>query len=156
MKDKKKKNELLKRFEDKGYTDLAEFMRRTNCPLAKETVRKAIYDGQVLSEPIMARILFFLDYGASDVVKFMSMWGYTFTSEMLNKFDRVGDNQPLTIDEQALIDVYYKLMAKGGIEVINHLVDYMDMAGKSLKLDLSDDVIKLRRKVKPGGSHGRI
>ena len=70
------------------------------------------------------------------------------TNEMLHKFDRASDEKQLTIDEQALINVYNNLMAKGGVEIINHFADYINMAGKSLRLDLSSDVTKLKRKVR--------
>lgn len=140
----KKENILLRQFKEKGYTDLADFKERSGCPMAIESIRKAVYLGVPVTIPILLIIVKCLEFDHKQIRKILQDAGDK------DYWPLIGDQEGVQLDEQetTLLEAFRKIKMKGGDKIINQLADYLELTGKAVDVDVSGETIKIRKKLK--------
>lgn len=130
---------LLKRLK-RDYGNLAEFMRRSGIPLVPETVRKAIYANLPVEIPSLIIICKYLGFSANEIKEIIKKAGD-------KEYHILIGNQKinLTGQEKAIIEAVNKIKTKNPL-MLNIIADYFELIGKSLHINLSKELQKIKRK----------
>lgn len=128
---------LLKEKFDTEFHDIAEFKKRTKCPLSVETLRRAIYLDKPVSIPILIIITKYLGFSPGDIKKILKEAGDKDFHTL------IGDSAPLSEGERGLLAAISAIKEKDP-QQLNLIADHIGLIGRAIGLDIKEDTDKLR------------
>lgn len=133
-----KRNRLLEKFEEQGWSDLAEFVRRTGVPVARETARVAIYDGQRVSHPILIIIAKYLGFSQAETREILKEAGDK------EYWPLIGESKVETTEFDRSLLAAVRAIREADPLKVNILADQIDLVAHSLGLDVTEHTHKIR------------
>jgi hypothetical protein len=128
---------ILKQKFDQEFHDIAEFKRRTRCPLANETLRRAIYLGKPLTIPLLIIITKYLGFSPGEIKKILKDAGDK------DFYPLIGDSAPLSEGERGLLAAVSAIKGKEP-QQLNSIADHINLIGRAIGLDIREETDKLR------------
>ena len=122
----------------KQYSDISEFIKRSEIPLSFETVRRLLYEKKKVSTPTLIIVAKYLGFSPARLKEMLQQIGDKDFSALIG--DQIVVGVELMETEKALLEVYSLIKSK------NAFADYLELIARADGVDISKQLIKLRRK----------
>lgn len=134
---------LKKKFDERGFVSVPDFMQRTGCPLAPETIGASMFRDKQISAPSLIVFGHYLGFSPAEIKKLLIASGDT----LFHNFIIESKQKPIPAHHKAIIEAV-DIITQKRPEMINDIAEHLSNIAKVIKVDISSQANILQRKVR--------
>lgn len=139
-----KVSDMLKnKFDERGFASVPDFIQRTGCPLAPETIGASMFRDKKISAPSLIVFGHYLGFSPAEIKKLLIASGDTLFHQLIVE----SKQKPISAHHKAIIEAVDSITQKRP-EMINDIAYFLENIANVIRVDISAQTKILQRKTR--------